>query len=783
MIPITPTFRVHTGVMQTAGTLDKLTGDVIKGEYPYLDDLIRLAGKPELKSDLEQLPRPIVEMVGSSTEQDLDRDIMYGSALDDMTRMPPNTTICMNHHYNLPYDLYGSLQGTPWTVRKGGVTDLYLQSDVEILNEPAAQIYLYTVRGRKIGVSGGFILLDYEFIDAATGQPVDDDDLDIFDILMGVVAMGIKHVKAVEFSTVTIPSNQRSWVENAIKGYFGRTFNPLMAPIVRASFPKDYLDIVARAPDAATRKQLEEIGPRKSDHYRRRIVWTPATRSFAVEDGPRSYQVDRKDISALFQKHAPNHGGALAMSHTHAPPVVAKDATGKTDWPLAERDRPWDNGAAHKRIVEWAGGKDDPDVGKLKSVHFYSPDGDDTKSVSKYKLLFCDVIGGDVKAVPRAIFACAGSHGVDATTGVSAEDKAAIKTKIERYYKRMADEFNDDTIVVPWADDKTLADAGLTLVKSADGDIAVSSDGRHAAFSGTHTHAHTAYGAQGGDDMHEHEHTHDGDADHGHSHEPTKSEERIVIKGTGGDIPVDGDGNHDPYTGSHTHSHKALGSDADGQMHTHTHSHTGDNIHDHNHPADTLPGDGNKSAAPAPVASDPAKQAILEAYNALGAKLGFPAQTLEAKGGLVDNPADAQRVISLVSDIDGLTDILAQCNTMALDAKVDELMRLLNVPDIDGAGQGGAGSPGGMGYYDRHAHTHTTKEGKRNSADDTQRLQSIHDHVYAMTDGACCAAQGAAVQGGDNGAHQTPIDGDTRDQPQQHEPVFDLRRYSVSQAE
>jgi ATP-dependent Clp endopeptidase proteolytic subunit ClpP len=42
--------------------------------------------------------------------------------------------------------------------------------------------------------------------------------------------------------------------------------------------------------------------------------------------------------------------------------------------------------------------------------------------------------------------------------------------------------------------------------------------GQHGPFTGTHTHAHPAFGDQGGDASHEHEHTHDGDADHHHSH-------------------------------------------------------------------------------------------------------------------------------------------------------------------------------------------------------------------------------------------------------------------------
>jgi hypothetical protein len=47
----------------------------------------------------------------------------------------------------------------------------------------------------------------------------------------------------------------------------------------------------------------------------------------------------------------------------------------------------------------------------------------------------------------------------------------------------------------------------------------VNADGTHAPVTGTHAHAHPAYGSQGGDSVHSHEHSHDGDAHHGHSHD------------------------------------------------------------------------------------------------------------------------------------------------------------------------------------------------------------------------------------------------------------------------
>lgn len=60
------------------------------------------------------------------------------------------------------------------------------------------------------------------------------------------------------------------------------------------------------------------------------------------------------------------------------------------------------------------------------------------------------------------------------------------------------------------------ANVNTRRIKGTGGDIEVSENGTHAAYTGTHTHSHKAMGSQGDDDMHAHMHTHDGDAAHSH---------------------------------------------------------------------------------------------------------------------------------------------------------------------------------------------------------------------------------------------------------------------------
>lgn len=48
--------------------------------------------------------------------------------------------------------------------------------------------------------------------------------------------------------------------------------------------------------------------------------------------------------------------------------------------------------------------------------------------------------------------------------------------------------------------------------------------GNHEPMTGSHSHAHPAYGSQGDDGNHEHDHSHDGDADHHHAHAERSAE-------------------------------------------------------------------------------------------------------------------------------------------------------------------------------------------------------------------------------------------------------------------
>lgn len=112
------------------------------------------------------------------------------------------------------------------------------------------------------------------------------------------------------------------------------------------------------------------------------------------------------------------------------------------DFPLADRDRQWDGGAAEKRVREWAGAQDEPNA-KYRDAHVWY-DADRKEKFGAYKLLIADVIDGKLHAVPRGVMAAGaimqGSHGgID----LPKNDIDRVKTHLAKYYAKM-----DDT--APW---------------------------------------------------------------------------------------------------------------------------------------------------------------------------------------------------------------------------------------------------------------------------------------------------------------------------------------------
>ncbi|HEX2895437.1 MAG TPA: hypothetical protein VHO29_15660 [Marmoricola sp.] len=115
------------------------------------------------------------------------------------------------------------------------------------------------------------------------------------------------------------------------------------------------------------------------------------------------------------------------------------------DLPLADRDREWDGDAAEKRVRRWADAEEEPNE-KYRDAHLWY-DAEKKDNFTAYKLLFADVVDGDLRAVPRGLMAAAnvvqgGRGGVD----LPEKDVDRVKSHLAKYYSKMDDE-------APWERD------------------------------------------------------------------------------------------------------------------------------------------------------------------------------------------------------------------------------------------------------------------------------------------------------------------------------------------
>jgi hypothetical protein len=221
---------------------------------------------------------PLVRMCGSSTQRDLHGDTMTRDALDSMTVVQENLSIWLNHDYTVPNSLFGVLYQRPEIMVKNGIADLWILVRSILSNPDAARTYGYIKNdGVKLGCSVGCQVLEYE-LDGV--KDMKDEEEVMWAMLKGA-AVFISRVRTVEWSVVGIPANQRSWVENAIKGFFRRTLDMRLAPAVKSMFPGAYKKIVTDSfedPDIQRKFLGVEARPARGQ-----IRWDPGTDIFDMK--------------------------------------------------------------------------------------------------------------------------------------------------------------------------------------------------------------------------------------------------------------------------------------------------------------------------------------------------------------------------------------------------------------------------------------------------------------------------------------------------------------------
>lgn len=158
--------------------------------------------------------------IASSTTKDLHGDTMSPSAIEDMeTAANNNLTIFLNHSYEVPEDVAGSVEAARMKTR--GVSDLGDPNhdlDMDILindaNPRAVQAFEAIERGTKLGLSIGALIPEGGARKEKGGAYV------------------IDHIQLLETSLVGIPANPRSWIEYAVKSLRAKEVPETPVPVV-----------------------------------------------------------------------------------------------------------------------------------------------------------------------------------------------------------------------------------------------------------------------------------------------------------------------------------------------------------------------------------------------------------------------------------------------------------------------------------------------------------------------------------------------------------------------
>lgn len=146
----------------------------------------------------------------SSNVKDLHGDEITESGLLDMeTAANNNLTIFGNHKYEVPEDVFGSVEAAVLaravaTTKTGDpVHDLRMSIIINEENDRAVKTWKAIRKGTKLGLSIGAMIPE-------GGAKIDKKSKRLI----------IEHLDLLETSIVAIPANPRSWVDSARKSYF-----------------------------------------------------------------------------------------------------------------------------------------------------------------------------------------------------------------------------------------------------------------------------------------------------------------------------------------------------------------------------------------------------------------------------------------------------------------------------------------------------------------------------------------------------------------------------------
>src|SRR5690625_3274673 len=125
--------------------------------------------------------------------------------------------------------------------------------------------------------------------------------------------------------------------------------------------------------------------------------------------------------------------------------AIVAAVVGNTELEFADLDHPWDEEEALQALQ----GTEQLGQGCFWRSDDAEPDSNDP---ADYLLAFATVLDGELRAVPRGVFAAADAlqQGVD----LPEQAQEILRERVGAYYQRMAEEFDDDSIVPPWEQDQ-----------------------------------------------------------------------------------------------------------------------------------------------------------------------------------------------------------------------------------------------------------------------------------------------------------------------------------------
>lgn len=152
---------------------------------------------------------------------------------------------------------------------------------------------------------------------------------------------------------------------------------------------------------------------------------------------PTKDDLERTDTGFLFKKADLFEVSLVAVPANEDALITGIKSVGAaTTLPLAEQDVAWSASEAIERVRKFTGSEDAPNAKYRRAFMFF--DADNADNFTAYKLPFADVMGGELRAIPRALSAIvAVLNGARGGVDIPDADKTKIKGIVTQYFKRM----------------------------------------------------------------------------------------------------------------------------------------------------------------------------------------------------------------------------------------------------------------------------------------------------------------------------------------------------------